>query len=75
MKYKHLEGAEYLYGECPICGDMCQPWYDRLDDTSYESVACANCEIYWTLHHDDLNAPRDDSEPWRKYRISDVDDY
>ena len=58
------------YGHCPKCGNPCQPEYG--DDDSEEWVSCCDCKITWTLHHEDPTDKRDNTEPWRKYRISDI---
>ena len=71
--YQHLEGKKLLYGECPLCGELCQPEFDDYNDMSYEFVSCCECDISWTLHHGDI--PLSDNNPSNRYCISDISDY
>ena len=66
------EESYHHYGECPICGESCQPDFPN-DDWTEEMVQCDECKITWTLHHDDPTDKHDDTEPWRTYRISNVE--
>lgn len=61
------------YGRCPKCGEPCQPDYGEDENTEY--VSCCDCRISWTLYHDDPTGPRDNSQPWRKYRIGEIESF
>lgn len=71
-KAQLFEGLELHYGECPTCGESCQPDFPN-DDRTEEMVQCDKCSITWTLHRDDPTDKHDGTEPWRTYRISDVE--
>lgn len=59
------------YGHCPKCGEPCQPEYS-LDDENEEWVTCCDCQITWELYHDDPTDPRDNTQPWRTYRVGNI---
>lgn len=63
------------YGECPTCGDMCQPDCVGSHPCDEEWVTCCECEIIWTLYHDDPTIPRDGSNPSQLYRIGEVESF
>jgi len=66
------EELDLAYGHCPRCGQACQP--DCIPgDCDEEYVECDDCGIMWTLHHEDPTDKRDETEPWRTYRISDIE--
>lgn len=65
--------TQTYYGECPNCGAMCQP--ECLAPCDEEWVVCCDCRIAWTLYHDDPDVARDGSEPWRKYRIGEIESF
>jgi hypothetical protein len=45
MKTENLK-----YGECPLCGDMCQPPDGREKDNT-EFCYCCDCGIIWFIVH------------------------
>lgn len=64
------------YGECPKCGDHCQPeCLDSEEDCDTEWVTCCNCRISWELYHEDPTDKRDETEPWRTYRIGAIESF
>jgi len=67
------EKHKYEYGHCPHCDEPCQPDYAWSDNYDEEWVECDACGITWALWHDDPTDKRDETEPWRKYRISDIE--
>lgn len=68
---KHLR-----YGECPSCGDMCQPEYENPNNPDIEYVICCDCQIAWLLYHDDPTDKRnEDDTAWRKYRIDSIETF
>lgn len=73
-KYEEYENKMLHYGVCPICGQSCQPDSTFVDDISIEYVTCDDCRIIWNLHHEDDTDKRDDTENWRVYRITDIED-
>lgn len=61
------------YGHCPHCDKPCQPDCIPGDCDTEEWVECDDCGIMWTLYHDDPDDPRDGTEPWRLYRVGDIE--
>lgn len=61
------------YGHCPRCDKPCQP--DCIPgQCDEEYVECEDCGIIWTLYHDDPDDPRNETQPWRKYRIGEIEE-
>lgn len=73
-KYDHLEDKHLEYGNCPLCGESCQPEIidERYSDDEY--ATCDDCNIIWSVAHEDTNDRLDDSEPWKTYRVYDIQD-
>jgi hypothetical protein len=71
MDIKDFNGQYLHYGKCPNCGEPRQP--DGDDDEEY--VVCCDCKITWSLYHEDETDKRDETEPWRTYRIGDVESF
>lgn len=67
---------QYLhYGECPKCGQSCQPDYENINNPNVEYVVCCDCRITWLLYHEDETDKRDETEPWRTYRIDNIETF
>jgi hypothetical protein len=75
MELAQYEGTFLHYGECPLCGESRQPDYVNANDPNLEYVVCCDCKIIWYLHHEDETDKRDETEPWRTYRISDIETF
>lgn len=71
----NYEGAYLPYGKCPSCGKSCQPELINVNDPSEEYVVCCDCKLIWNLHHEDPTDPNNETEPWRTYRISDIETF
>lgn len=50
---------KYLtYGECPNCGERCQP-PDYPNEDGLEYCYCCDCQIDWLIHHTEKNKGRE----------------
>ena len=72
------------YGECPRCGQSCQPDFDQMPDANgdyTEYAVCCDCEIVWgyqgninddrETHHEvwePLNIEEFNGETWYECR-------
>lgn len=63
------------YGHCPNCGNPCQPDCADIEECDEEYVSCCDCRIGWTLYHEDPTDKRDETEPWRTYRIGEIESF
>lgn len=62
--------VKLAYGECPVCGESCQPESSGYDD-NVEEVCCKDCGIMWLILHTEET---ENAETWEDvFQIADVE--
>jgi hypothetical protein len=43
-RWQHFNRGDYYYGECPKCGNVCQPDFEQPTDEDHVHVEFCECE-------------------------------
>lgn len=61
------------YGECPKCGESCQPDFDSETETEIvEFTICCNCLIGWYYFREPDDKKESHYDVWEPMMIEDV---
>jgi len=54
----------YLYGECPQCGNLCQPDGDIHNGFVEEGCECPQCGLWFEYHYELEGSPEVYERKW-----------
>jgi hypothetical protein len=53
------------YGECPRCGEMCQPDFVLLTEKMWEFTLCCDCRIGWYYYRQNPDIRESHHRVWK----------